>query len=117
MDLYSAVLASIAKKYTEQTEKDTEIILEKNDGNSGGNCSERTFTAGVLYKIILPVPLISPENYVLVLSSGDGGNYKAFNEAEKSKVLTEYEHNTTSFFLLFKQTLTCRFFTNRIPHN
>ena len=117
MNLSEAVLENIAKRYNDQRYGNTEIVLEKNVGNTGGHCHERTFIKGVIYKVILPVPLISPENYVLEVSSGEGGSYKIFNHAEKIKILTEYECDINSFFLLFKEITTCRFFTNRIPHN
>ncbi len=117
MSLYNAILELIAKRYLDQNIEGTEIILQKNQENTGGHCSERTFTAGILYKVILPVPLTSPENYLLVLSSGDGAEFKGFTAEEKYKILVEYEHDNNSFFLFFRKTMTCRFFTNRIPNN
>lgn len=113
MDVYLAVLQNIAKQYKEQNSDDTLIALIKNDGNDGGHCTERNFKANILYKIILPVALPSPENFVLVASSYESGRFHGLSIKEKDILLTEYEETTTSFYIKFKKDVSrFQFFTN-----
>lgn len=113
MNIYTAVLKNVAQQYEKQDNVDTLIVLTKNEGNTGGHCTERNFKANTLYKIILPVALPSPENFVLVASSYESGSFHGLCMKEKSVLLTEYEETTTSFYLKFKKDVSrFQFFTN-----
>ena len=113
MDLYKAVLQKIAEQYEKQNIPDTLILLIKNEGNSGGYCEERNYKANTLYKIILPVPLPLPENFVLVASTYENGNFHGLSIREKDILLTEYEETTKSFYLKFKKDISrFQFFIN-----
>ena len=114
MDLYAALLDLIADQYEQQKDAQSEIILQKNPGNSGGFCENINFVAGKIYKIILPEPLRHPEAFILLFHyTEDGKIHYCYEPKQKNIFLDEYENDLNSFFLKFKiDVVSGSFFTN-----
>ena len=114
MDPYQLVLQKIREQYEKEKNSTSEIILQKNDGNLGGHCSNLNFEANRLYKIILPAPLMSPENFILMFSYHENNEtHYCYEPCQKDKFLVEYENDINSFFIKFKISVTSgEFFTN-----
>ena len=114
MNIARAIAKMMAEKYEQQKIDDTEIILIKNEGNTGGHCQRRHFKKDILYKIVFPTPLSSLDHYMFVcVSSYESGTFKGLTTKEQDELLTIYdEYSIHHCFFKFSRDTECSFFTN-----